>query len=140
MADEAVLVTETELPVMMTVANATAIAKGSWLILANPMTVTVHAANDEAICAGIAAEEKIANDGKTEVSVYRGGIFKAVGSAAISTGESLSLSGTAQRLKKNDKTCLGMKTFGNALEDCGGNGETFIMEFCKGPVMNTVTE
>ena len=136
MADEATLLVETELPIMMTVADATAITKGSWLIIANPMTVTVHAANDEAYCGGVAAEEKIANDGKTKVAVYRGGIFKATGSAASTTGETLALSGTAQRLKKTYATCVGAKSMGNVLTDCGGNGETFIMELKIGAGVN----
>ena len=132
MANEAILVTETELPIMMTVANATAITKGSWLILANPMTVTVHAANDEAICAGIAAEEKIASDGKTEVAVYRRGIFIATGSAASSAGAVLALSGTAQQLKTSDATCLQSIGCAISLEDCGGAAETMIVELMPG--------
>lgn len=132
MADEAILMVETELPIMMTVGNATAVAKGSALILANPMTVTVHAANDEAIFGGIAKEEKIASDGKTKVSVYRGGIFILTGSAAISAGAVISLSGTAQRFKTSDATCLQSIGAGIALEDCGGAGETFMAEIRPG--------
>ena len=138
MAKEAVLMVETELPVMMTVADATAITKGSWLIIANPMTMTVHAANDEAYCGGIAAEEKIANDGKTKVGVYQGGIFRAYGQAAITTGESVALSGDAQELKKTDATCLGMKSVGFALTDCGADNETFIMKLQLGAMTNGV--
>ena len=132
MTDEAILMIETELPIPFSVANATPIAKGSWLILANPMTVTVHGANDEAICAGIAAEEKIANDGKLKVSVYRGGIFLFTGSAGISTGAVCSLSATAQRLKTSDATCLQSIGCAVALEDCGGAAETFIGELRPG--------
>jgi len=136
MTDECTLMVETELPIMMTVADATPVTKGSWLIIANPMTMTVHAANDESYCGGIAAEEKIANDGKTKVAVYQGGIFRMTGSAAITTGETLALSGTAQRVKKTDATCFGMKTVGMAFTDCGGAGETFIGKLQLGVGLN----
>lgn len=132
------LMIETELPIPMTVADATPISKGDWLIIANPMTMTVHAANDEAYCGGIAAEDKIANDGKTKVAVYQGGIFKAVGQAAFTTGESLALSGTAQRVKKTDATCLGMKSVGLAFTDCGGDTETSIIKLQLGAMTNGV--
>ena len=132
MADEAVLLFETGPPIPMVVVDASAIEKGSALILADPMTVTVHAANDEALFAGILAEEKILSDGKVRVPVYRQGIFKLTGSAAISAGDPIALSGTAQRFKATDATTLGSKCAGIALEDCGGNGETFRAELRPG--------
>jgi len=131
MTNEAILIHETAPPIPMTCAD-TAYAKGSWLILSNPMTVAVHGANDEAICAGIAAEEKISGDGKLKIAVYREGIFQATGSAASSTGAVMALSGTAQRLKTSDATCLQSKGVGISLEDCGGNAETFIIELKPG--------
>jgi hypothetical protein len=132
MTNEAILIHETGVPIPMTCANDTGIAKGAWLILANPLTVTTHAANDEAICAGIAAEEKIADDGKTKIAVWREGIFQATGSAASSTGAVLALSGTAQRLKTSDATTLQSKGCAVSLEDCGGNAETFLVELKPG--------
>lgn len=126
MANEAILLYETEPPIPMTCADGAGIEKGALLILANPMTVTTHAANDEALFAGIAAEEKIANDGKTKIPVYMGGIFILTGSAAFSAGETLALSGTAQRVKKTDATTLAGKAMAYALEDCGANAETSI--------------
>ena len=132
MADEATLMWETEIPLPFTCADGAGIEKGASLILANPMTVTTHAANDEALFAGIAAEEKIADDGKTTIPVYRGGIFKVTGSAAISAGNPIAFSGTAQRFKATDASTLGSKCVGIALEDCGGNGETFIAEIRPG--------
>lgn len=132
MTDEAILVHETELPIPMTCAEGTGIEKGASLILANPITVTTHAANDEALFAGIAAEEKIASDGKTKIPVYRGGVFILTGSAAISAGNPIAFSGTAQRFKAADATTLGSKCVGIALEDCGGNGETFLAEIRPG--------
>ena len=80
MANEAVLMVETELPVMMTCANATGIEKGTVLALTDPSTVAASTADND-IFGGIAAEEKIASDGKTKIAVYFGGIFKMVVSA-----------------------------------------------------------
>ena len=128
---------ETELPIMMTVADATAIPKGSWIEIANPFTATIHN-GDEDYCGGVAAEEKIANDGKLKVAVYMGGIFRAYGQAAITTGESVALSSDVNELKKTDATCLGMKSVGFALTDCGADNETFIMKLQLGAMTNGV--
>ena len=84
MANEAVLMVETELPVMMTCADGTGIEKGTVLKMTDPSTVAAcTAAND--IFAGIAAEEKIASDGKTTIAVYFGGIFKMTSGATATT-------------------------------------------------------
>ena len=81
MANEAVLMIETELPIMMNVGDSTAIEKGSILKLNDLMVVTVSAADND-VFGGIAAEEKIANDGKTKVAVYMGGLFRLKDSGA----------------------------------------------------------
>ena len=89
MALECTLVVETELPIMMTCADGTGIAKGSVLTLSDPMTVA-QCATDNAIIGGIAAEEKIADDGKTKIAVYRGGIFKGTaGLAGVGVGDAI---------------------------------------------------
>ncbi len=75
MTGEATLVYETESPIPFTCANATGIEKGTLLELTDPMTVVAVSGADKPI-AGIAAEEKIADDGKTTIAVYRRGIFK----------------------------------------------------------------
>lgn len=84
MADEAILIYEVEPPIPMTVANATGINKGTVLKLSDPNTVAASSADND-IAAGIAAEEKIASDGKTKIGVYKRGIFKMVVSATAST-------------------------------------------------------
>lgn len=86
MAREATLMVETAPPIMMTCADGTGIEKGTILKLADPMTASA-ADGDTDICAGIAAEEKIANDGKTKIAVYRQGIFKGyAGAAGVTAG------------------------------------------------------
>lgn len=86
MALEAVLIHETEIPIPMTCADGTGIEKGTILKLTDPNTVSA-ADGDTDIVAGIAAEEKIASDGKTKIGVYKRGIFKVfVGAAGATVG------------------------------------------------------
>jgi len=127
MADEAVLMVETELPIMMTVANSAALEKGTVLKLSDPFTVAAATADND-IFAGIAAEEKIANDGKTKLAVYRGGIFKMkVSSTASTVGLHQVIKGTNTI---GDYTTLDDEkgyVVGRALET-GANGETILVE------------
>lgn len=86
MALEATLIKELEPPVSFTCANGTGIAKGSILEISDPNTVAVTNGDTDPII-GIAAEEKIANDGKTSIAVYLRGIFKAyAGAAGVTVG------------------------------------------------------
>lgn len=84
MALEAVLVHELEPAVPFTCADGTGIEKGALLILTDPMTVATTTGDTDAIV-GIAAEEKIASDGKTSIAVYMRGIFKGFAGAAGTT-------------------------------------------------------
>lgn len=86
MALEAVLVVELEIPVSFTCADGTGIEKGAILKITDPMTVATTTGDTDAII-GIAAEEKIANDGKTSIGVYLRGIFKGyAGAAGVTVG------------------------------------------------------
>lgn len=77
MANEAVII---ELlgnggdPIRFTCADGTTIAKGTVLELTDPRTVVACSGANTAI-AGIAAAEKVANDGATTIAVYTNGIF-----------------------------------------------------------------
>ena len=75
MANEAVLVFETEKPIPFTCADGAGIEKGALLTLTDPFTVATSSADNQ-VFAGVAAEEKIANDGKVKIGVYMRGIFK----------------------------------------------------------------
>ena len=89
MALECVLVVEYMPPVSFTVSNAAAIPKGSVLKLSDPMTVAITTGDTDPV-AGIAAEEKIANDGKTTIAVYTRGRFKGfAGAAGVTAGMSI---------------------------------------------------
>jgi hypothetical protein len=84
---QAVLMFELEPAIPFTVSDAAAIEKGDFVQLTTPMTASLVDGNDK-IMAGIAAEEKIANDGKTKIGVYRRGIFKVeVGTTGATAGK-----------------------------------------------------
>jgi len=93
MANEAVLVYEMDVPIPFTCADGTGIEKGSLLKLSDPMTVALaDGAGD--IIAGIAAEEKVANDGKTKIGVYMRGIFKMLADGSVTVGAGVIADGT----------------------------------------------
>lgn len=77
MANEAVLWMELDLPVPFTCADGAGIEKGTVLQLTDPMTVSATSGDNQVVI-GIAAEEKIASDGRTKIGVYLRGIFKMV--------------------------------------------------------------
>lgn len=117
MANEAILRVETGLPINMTCADGTGIEKGTILKLTDPLTASASdGAND--IVAGIAASEKIASDGTTSVAVYRQGIFDIKASGAISVGDPVGTSATANHVQSiaNTTNLSGSKRLGFALE------------------------
>ena len=78
------------------VADASAIELGDFLELADPMTVTAHAGNVDTPIVGIAAEEKVANDGNLFITGITNCIFKAtVDGAGVTIGDISSLGSTA---------------------------------------------
>ena len=125
MTNEAVLMIETELPIAFKVDNTTGIEKGSFLKLTESMTAIITSGQNDK-CAGIAAEEKIANDGKVTIPVYMGGIFKVVAGAAVSVGAALMLDATANKVE-TATTGTGASGIGYALEAPSGDAQTFLM-------------
>ena len=124
MADEAVLVWETELPIPFKCANATGIAKGAVCKLTESMTAIITSGAKDPVC-GIAAAEKIASDGSVTIPIYMAGIFKCTAAAAILIGAPLSTSATANRLQTATGS-NGATVIGYALEAPSGNGQTFL--------------
>lgn len=122
----AVLMVETELPIMMTCADA-AIPKGTILKLTTPYTVSAASADND-MFGGIAAEEKVSGDGKLMIAVYRGGIFKVeAGAGGVTVG--LPVGMVAANNFKNTTAHdndLGVN-FGTALETAGDT-QFFLME------------
>lgn len=131
MADEAVLVVETELAVPVNVADGAGIEKGTVLKAAD-LFVGAASSADNDIFLGITKEEKIASDGKTQVAAYFGGIFRMKVSATGSTvGKNQVIKGanTIGDYTSNDNE-LGY-CIGKALET-GASGETILVFVGKG--------
>ena len=97
MANEAILIIETELPIPFTCAEGTGIAKGALLKMADLATVSLADGTND-IVGGIAGTEKIASDGMVRIDVYRGGYFKVEASGSISVGDTLGTVTTAPNL------------------------------------------
>lgn len=135
MANEATLLIETAKPIALTCADGTGIEKGCLLEISDPITVAAHS-NDEGYFGGIAAEEKVASDGRTKLAVYRDGIFKLTTAGAITAGQVVALSATANKVKVSDATCVGGKTVGIALETAAGADETIYVELRPGAAPN----
>lgn len=135
MAHEAILMYETELPVPFTVTNATGIEKGAILKLTNPMTAIIVSGDEDQI-AGIAAEEKIASDGKTKLAVYRRGIFKVYVSAQVTIGQALAIGATANEFKPADATCTNCRAVAIALEVASADNDLIAVSFNADGVNN----
>ena len=85
MANEAVII---ELgsnggnPVRRTCADGATIEKGTLLVLSDPNTVAANSGTGE-VFGGIAAHEKVANDGSTSISCYTSGVFDLTCNAGV---------------------------------------------------------
>ena len=128
MALETTLVYETAVPIEFTCADGVGIEKGALLVLSDPMTVATTTGDTDAII-GIAAEEKIASDGKTKIPVYMAGIFKGyAGAAGVTAGQAIisdTATGAANELVNADVNSEHL--VGRALETAT-DGETFLFE------------
>lgn len=127
MANEAILVYELEPPVPFTCADGTAITKGAFVKIADPYTVSVTAADGDAII-GVAAEDKIANDGVTKIGVYLRGVFIAVaGTGGVTAGAAVDSDATTSAANKlADAPVNGEHIVGRALETAAAT-ETFLV-------------
>lgn len=117
MALETTLVFETSSPIPFTCADGTGIEKGAVLKITDPFTVATTAGDNDAVI-GIAAEEKVANDGKVKIGVYTTGIFKGyAGAAGVTVGKGIITdtgTGAANELVDADATSTNL--LGIALE------------------------
>jgi hypothetical protein len=124
MANEWVLVHETQLPIPFTVADNVSVEKGTLCKMTDPRTAAASDGNND-IFAGVTAEEKIASDGRTKLGLYRGGIFKVKASGAITVGDPLVTKGSANLVitaAVNQEQVIGI-----ALETAA-EAETFLVE------------
>ena len=126
MANEAVII---ELlgnqgdPIRYTVADGTGIEKGALLYLeSDPRTAAASSAQGQ-IFVGIAAEEKTASDGITEISVYQNGIFDLKDSSAGMTLGDICKLGGANLVATADETgaLANQEVVGIVLETAAAN-------------------
>lgn len=125
MANEMTLVFELEPPVPFTVADGTGIEKGTLLEVTDPMTAKLSDGAGDMI-AGVAAEEKIASDGKTKIGVYMRGVFRALSDGTIAIGANVMADGTnPNELITAATTADAAACCGHALE-AASDGDTFL--------------
>lgn len=118
MANEWILAYRQEEPIDFIVADGTGIEKGALLKLTDPLTAIISSTAGEVI-AGIAAAEKIANDGRTRLAVYRKGIFHANASGAAAVGAPIMSAGNANnefKLAVGTGSVSGAAVIGHTLE------------------------
>ena len=125
MANEMTLIHELEPAIPFTVADGTGIEKGTLLKITDPMTASLSAGAADVI-AGVAAEEKIANDGRTTLGVYMRGVFRALSDGTIAVGAGVMADGTnANELITATAAADASAVCGVALETVA-DGETFL--------------
>jgi len=127
MANEATLVQRLEDRLFtVKVADGTALTKGTILAFSTDANTAVASSADGDLFAGILAEDKVANDGQTQVSVWRKGVFavKVGGTQTATMGNKLKIVG-ANLVGDGDATTLAdmSEHFAIALE-AGASNET----------------
>lgn len=128
MADECTLNVRTDDPIDFTVADGAAIAKGSVLKMTDGR-VAVITAGDGDVVAGIAARDKILSDGRTQLAVFRRGIFTGTaGVAGVTVGEAIQTdTSTSSANRLVDADVNSEQLIGIALETAA-SGATFQFE------------
>jgi len=123
---QAVLVFEIEKPIPFTVADSAAIEKGDFLKLSDPATVALTSADND-LFGGIAAEEKIANDGKTKIPVYRKGFFRVESNGTTTVGLHQVIKAKNELADMTTLDDENGKVFGTSLETAT-DGEFFLFD------------
>ena len=125
MANEAVII---ELfnggkPADFTCADGTTILKGTLLELTSPRTVIANT-NDNAPVVGIAAAEKVANDGSVTIAAYQDGVFDMLTDSGIdAVGALMANSATENTIQGADATdVIQGSVIGKVLETCTNGG------------------
>lgn len=115
-----------------TIANATAVAKGTLMVMSEAATRTclVHTAGTGKIPIGFAVEEKEANDGKTELAIQRIGLVNAYADDTVDEGDLLCAgAATVNQVEPINATVSNLvlrSVIGIALQAASANGK-FLM-------------
>lgn len=120
MANEAVIIELIDggRPIRFTVADGATIEKGTLLKLTDPRTASATAADNDPF-AGVAAAEKVANDGATTLAAYTCGIFDLTSTAAaITAGAVVNIGGANLVSTSAAADLITGSVVGRALETC----------------------
>ncbi|MDD5051008.1 MAG: hypothetical protein PHV93_04720 [Candidatus Pacebacteria bacterium] len=119
-------------PIRYTCADGTAIAKGAICKITDPRTTITMTGIDNPI-AGIAAAEKVANDGSTTISVYTDGIFDitAAAAGAQDIGKFAAPSATVNMFTAADAADLTQNSIIGYLMEAADNDETVAVRVDK---------
>jgi len=96
MTNEAVLVLRTADPIDWIVGNTHPVPKGTVMMISGSSNIGRTAISGQGVApafAGIAHREKIANDGRTRLGLFRDGIFRMKFSGTAVAGEAVVISG-----------------------------------------------
>jgi len=116
MANEAVLKLRIDDPMNFTVADGAGIEKGTICELTDPRTAAANNGSGD-VFAGIAAREKVASDGRTQLALFRRGIFDLKDSGSgITAGQWVSTGGTNTIKTATEAEMAAGKGVGIALE------------------------
>ena len=107
--NEHVLVRKVEDAYDVTISNTASALKGTALSLTDPNTASTSVGAG-AVMLGILQRDKVASDGRTQVPVYKRGIFRAVCSGAVILGHPLIMAGVDNMIKS--------ATTGSAVSGC----------------------
>lgn len=126
MANEAILRNRRTDPHQFTVADGTGIEKGSVLKVTDPRTAAASDGLNDAV-AGIAAREKVASDGRTQLAVFTpgsGNIFDMTASGSVTIGDPVISVGVNNLVEAGDASDKGLEILGYSLETAS-NAEVF---------------
>lgn len=125
MANEAILRQRKSNPSNFRILSTTAVEKGTICTMGDLLLCTVTSTRAAAV-AGIAAREKIANDGRMSLALYTDGVFDMVASGSITVGAAVvtSAGGTnkVEAAAVNDENILGRA------RETASDGETIQIE------------
>jgi hypothetical protein len=127
MAVQSTLVLKYEDPIDFIVADGADIKKGDLLKLTSPRTVSLST-GDRDVIAGIAARDKVPNDGRTRLAVFRRGVFRMTAKAAITAGDAVSSSADDGKVIAATAASVGSKTLGLALQDASTDDDLLEVE------------
>jgi len=121
MTNEALLRNRTHDPIDFIVADAVAIEKGTVCKLSGARLAAPSMGND--VFAGIAAREKIVNDGRTRLALFNEGVFDMTTAFSITAGGMVSLSGANLIKQATEAEMVTGAGFGKALEAATAAGD-----------------